>query len=92
MTGRLLAAASFAQSSNSGVAFSTRPSRDATLIRTVPTGVFVGYSNVSPALNPLIKFVENGKTSTQIQFLVYRTDTNILLISNPVAGYVLVYP
>ena len=41
-TGRLLAAASFAQSSNSGVAFSTRPPRDATLNRTVPIGVSTG--------------------------------------------------
>ena len=41
-TGRLCAAASFAQSSNSGVAFSTCPSRDATLTRTVPIDVSTG--------------------------------------------------
>ena len=36
---RLFAAASFAQSSNSGTALTTRPSRQASLNRTAPTGV-----------------------------------------------------
>ena len=38
-TGRLFAAASFAQSSNSGTALTSRPSRQASLMRTAPTGV-----------------------------------------------------